>query len=48
MKNILFEMSSQEKNRILEMHKKSTKNHYLAKSKVSGSICSLKNFKEKK
>ncbi len=29
MKNLLFEMSSQEKNRILEMHKKSTKNHYL-------------------
>ena len=34
MKNILFEMSSQEKNRILEMHKKSTKNHYLVNEQI--------------
>ena len=29
MKNILFETSQQEKNRILEMHKKATNKHYL-------------------
>ena len=29
MKNILFEISQQEKNRILEMHKKATSNNYL-------------------
>ena len=34
MKNILFEISSQEKNRILEMHKKSTKNHYLVNEQL--------------
>ena len=32
MKNILFETSQQEKNRILEMHKKATSNNYLTES----------------
>ena len=33
MKNHLSEISSQEKNRILEMHKKSTQRHYLVEDK---------------
>ena len=32
MKNILFEISQQEKNRIIEMHKKATSNNYLTES----------------
>ena len=34
MKNILFEISQQEKNRILEMHKKATSNNYLTEAAV--------------
>jgi hypothetical protein len=42
MKNHLSEISSQEKNRILEMHKKSTQRHYLVEDETTVPTCPLR------